>query len=289
MRVVGPNVEHGTRLDATNSRPDGVRMKAAIISGALLALAACGGHAPAPPGLPAGRQPVAPTSGKELLHQMHDAYAGRWYRTLTFVQTTSFADGHKETWYEAAELPGKLRIDIAPLDSGKMSLFRNDSLYAFEHDSLVRSGPFVHPLLVLGFDIYAAEPDSIARKLAALGLDLTKLHADTWQGRPAWVVGAAAGDSVSSQFWIDAERLVFVRLIERRPPPASNPRGPARRVETRFNNYQPLGGGWISPQVVFLVDGQERLREEYHDMKADVQLPAELFSPDGYRAPGWVE
>lgn len=264
-------------------------MKRSLLPTVLLGILACGGHGPAAAPLPAGREAVAPTSGLALLQRMHDAYRGRWYRTLTFVQTTSFPDGHQEIWYEAAQLPGKLRIDIAPIDSGKMSLFRNDSIYSFDHDTLVRSGALVHPLLVLGFDVYASSPDTTAAKLKALGLDLSQIHQASWQGRPAWVVGAAEGDSLTPQFWVDAERLVFVRLIERRPPPPDKPDAPARRLETQFNRYRQLGGGWIAPEVVFLVDGQERLKEEYHDMKADVTLPAELFSPDGYRKPGWVE
>lgn len=254
-----------------------------------LLVTACGGHSAPPANLPSGRPTLVPTSGTTLLRLMHDTYATRWYRTLTFVQTSTFPDGHQETWYEALRLPGQLRIDVAPIDSGNMSLFRSDSLYTFAHHALLRSRAFVHPLLVLGFDVYAADPDSTAAKLAALGFDLTRLHRDTWQGRPAWVVGAAEGDSLTPQFWVDAERLVFVRLIERRPPPAANPARPATRPETRFNRYQRLGGGWVSPEVLFLVDGEQRLKEEYHDMKADVTLPAELFSPDGYRKPGWVE
>ncbi|MFL5473613.1 MAG: hypothetical protein ACJ8AM_14765, partial [Gemmatimonadales bacterium] len=59
----------------------------------------------------------APKSGEELVRQMHDRYAGKWYHNLTFTQTTSFPDRPAETWYEAGEIPGKLRIDIAPLDS----------------------------------------------------------------------------------------------------------------------------------------------------------------------------
>jgi hypothetical protein len=47
---------------------------------------------------------------------MHDRYNSIWYDTLTFVQkcTTYNTDGttRVETWYEAALLPGKLRIDI---------------------------------------------------------------------------------------------------------------------------------------------------------------------------------
>ena len=55
---------------------------------------------------------------------MHDAYAGKWYKTLSFVQKTSYPDARVETWYEAAEIPGKLRIDVAPIDSMKTILFR---------------------------------------------------------------------------------------------------------------------------------------------------------------------
>jgi hypothetical protein len=73
-----------------------------------------------------------PRNGQELLALMHDRYAAKWYRTLTFTQKTTLPDGKVETWYEALELPGKLRIDIAPLDSMKTILFRNDSVYQFE-------------------------------------------------------------------------------------------------------------------------------------------------------------
>ena len=78
----------------------------------------------------------APRNGEELLSLMRDRYAGKWYRTLTFTQKTTLPDGKIETWYEALELPGKLRIDIAPLDSGKTLLFRNDSLYVFDQKAL---------------------------------------------------------------------------------------------------------------------------------------------------------
>jgi hypothetical protein len=48
---------------------------------------------------------AAPKSGEDLVRQMHDRYAGKWYRTLTFVQTTSFPDRAPETWYEAGTIP----------------------------------------------------------------------------------------------------------------------------------------------------------------------------------------
>ncbi|HEU4799479.1 MAG TPA: hypothetical protein VFS94_02490 [Gemmatimonadales bacterium] len=255
---------------------------------AILLLAACGGSTPEPAPLPGGAMRPAPTTGTELIERMHEAYAGRWYRTLTFVQTTKFADGRVETWHEALTVPGKLRIDVAPIAQGKMSLFRNDSLYTFDGGNLVRSGAFVHPLMVLGFDVYADPPAETVEKLRAMGLDLEVMHTDTWQGRPSYVVGAAAGDTLTPQFWIDTERLVFTRLIERRQPAQNAATQTSSRIETQFNDYRPLGGGWIAPEVVFIVNGEERLREEYADMRADVELPDSLFLP-AYSEPGWVE
>src|SRR5258708_21375654 len=92
----------------------------------------------------------APKNGDELIRAMHQRYAGKWYSTLTFVQKTTYPDGHIETWYESLRIPGSLRIDIAPLDSGKAILFRNDSIWIMKGG---KSGPgqsLIHPLMVLG-------------------------------------------------------------------------------------------------------------------------------------------
>ena len=66
-------------------------------------------------------------SGDALLRAMHDRYQATWYKTLTFTQksTTYKPDGTSsaETWYEAAMLPGKLRIDIGPASDGERVCF----------------------------------------------------------------------------------------------------------------------------------------------------------------------
>jgi hypothetical protein len=223
-----------------------------------------------------------PKDGIELIGQMRERYLGKWYRTLTFVQKTTLADGKVETWYEAAELPGKLRIDIAPLDGKNTLLFRNDSLYEFKGGKLAESHPMIHPLMVLGFDVYAQPVDETVRQLQTLDFDLSKLHESTWQGRPAYVVGAAAGDSVTRQFWIDKERLYFVRMVE---PGKQNP---TARVETQFNKYIPLGQGWLETEVRFMVNGETRMLEEYTAPKAGVELKPAIFEPGSWVPPGWV-
>jgi hypothetical protein len=224
----------------------------------------------------------APKNGEELVGMMRERYAGKWYKTLTFVQKTTLPDGRIETWYEALELPGKLRIDIAPLDSGKTLLFRNDSLYVFEQRVLKSSQPFVHPLMVLGFDVYQAPVAETVRKLRDLNFDLSKLHQTTWQGRPTYVVGAEAGDTTSPQFWIDAERLYFVRSFE------PSKKDPSVINETRFDKYMPLAGGWIEMEVLFLANGEQRVKEEYTDPKGNVKLDRALFDPTSWSAPAWI-
>jgi hypothetical protein len=226
--------------------------------------------------------PPIPKNGEELVSMMRERYFGKWYRTLTFTQKTTLPDGKIEIWYEALELPGKLRIDIAPLDSGRTLLFRNDSLYVFEQKKLKTSRQLVHPLMVLGFDVYQAPVAETVRKLKYLKFDLRKVHQTTWRGRPTYVVGAEAGDTTSPQFWIDSERLYFVRSLE------PSEKDPSVINETIFDKYVPLGGGWLELEVLFLANGKQQVKEEYIDPKANVKLNPGIFDPSPWRAPGWV-
>lgn len=227
--------------------------------------------------------PPPPKDGKAVIAMMRERYLGKWYRTLTFTQKTTLPDGKVETWYEALELPGKLRIDVAPLDSMKAIIFRNDSVYQFEGGRLKDSAAFVHPLMVLGFDVYEAPVAETVAKLQALKFDLSKLYQTNWQGRPTYVVGAVRGDTTSPQFWIDAERLYFVRSFE------PSRKDPAVINETRFDKYIRIGGGWLEMEVLFLAKGEQRVREEYSNPKVNVKLDPGIFDPRAWRAPGWVK
>jgi outer membrane lipoprotein-sorting protein len=223
-----------------------------------------------------------PKNGEELIARMRERYQGKWYRTLTFTQKTTFPDGKVETWYEALELPGKLRIDIAPLDSMKTILFRNDTVYQFDQGKLKDSKPLVHPLMVLGFDVYGAPVTETIRKLKDLKYDLSKLYQTTWQGRRTYVVGAQRGDTTSPHFWIDAERLYFVRSLE------PSKKDPSSISEVRFDKYIRLAGGWLEMEVLFLASGKQQVKEEYSNPRANVKLDPAIFDPSSWKAPGWV-
>jgi hypothetical protein len=221
---------------------------------------------------------------RDLLEAMRARYGGKWYRSVTFLQnnTEHHPDGTvgHPVWREWLESPGKLRIEFQPADSGSGILFANDSIYPFRHDSLLARRPFVHPLLVLGFDVYM---QPVERTIAQLQqpprrVDLSVLSENSWEGRPVWVVGAKAGDLHTRQFWVDKERLLFVRMLE----PA--PRDTTKTADTRFNKYQPLAGGWIAPEVEFLVDGQPQVLEEYKEIQANLTIPASFWDPGQWKA-----
>jgi len=50
-----------------------------------------------------------------------------------------------------------------------------------------------------------------------------------------------------------------------------------------------LGGGWMSPEVVFLVDNKVVTIEEYSDLHANVSLPDKLFDPQSFATVHWKE
>lgn len=220
------------------------------------------------------------TSTQSLLDAMHGRYAGKWYRTLTFVQTSHYYDAggapsRIEEWYEAAALPGRLRIDIGDRSGGNGQLFRNDSAYVFQGGRLMRAVATRNPLMVLGFDVYAQDPARSLQVLTEEGFDTRHFHRATANGTEYFVVGAAPGDTTSRQFWIEQERLLFWRLIQPAPDAARD----QRPSEIRFQKYVPHGGGWVAEEVDFLRGGRRYFFETYADVRVNVDLDPGLFDP----------
>lgn len=222
-------------------------------------------------------------SGEDVIKAMHKKYDGKWYKTMTFVQkNTQWArDGAvtNTVWYEAMSLPGKLRIDFDPLESGNGMMFLDGKQMNFRDGKLANSTPRVHDLMVLGFDVYGQPVETTLAQLKELDYDLAVVSENSWEGRGVWVVGAKQGDDKSPQFWIDKEHMYFVKLI--RP---AGPNGDAVQ-EIRFNKYfKAKGGGWVAPEVVFFVNGNKVFLEEYTEVRTNVELAADLFDPEKWSA-----
>src|SRR5579871_6203971 len=101
-------------------------------------------------------------NGEDVLRAMHDRYSSSWYQNVTFVQksTTYKPDGTStaETWYEAASLPGKLRIDIGPPSDGKGYVLVDGDVSIIKDNKVVGTRHSVNMLLVLGFTCTSRSP-----------------------------------------------------------------------------------------------------------------------------------
>lgn len=224
-------------------------------------------------------------NGEALLGAMHDRYKASWYDTVVFTQksTTYKPDGtsSSETWYEAAMLPGKLRVDIGPPSNGNGAILADGTVTLFKDGKQTGTRPLVNMLLVLGFDVYRQAPEATISTVKDQGFDLTKVREDSWEGQPVYVVGADKGDLKSKQFWVEKDRLLFVRLIE---PLESDPK---KTEETRFADYRQLSPGWIAARVELRIDDKKVFEEEYSDIQVNAKLDPAVFDPKQFTTQHW--
>jgi hypothetical protein len=220
--------------------------------------------------------------GQALLTAMHDRYKDSWYESVVFKENaiTLNPDGTTKTevWDEALELPGKLRINRGAASGGNGFVFVDGTLTTFQKGKATGPRPFVHMLLVLGFDVYRQDAQTTIEIAKGQGFDLTQLHEEKWDGQDVYVVGAAKGDLKAKQFWIEKKRLLFVRLI------APDEHDATKIHDTRFRDYRKLSTGWISARVEFYVDGKNTFNEDYFAIKANAKFDPALFDPAKFNA-----
>ena len=249
----------------------------------MLAIAVTGCATPNP-----ANDRTLPANGIELLTRMHDAYAGKWYKTLTFVQKTTVTRPtgvvDTSTWYESLKSPDRLRIDFGDPSKGNGALYTTDSLYVVRGGKVTRTIPSGNPFLPFVAGVYAQPVDTTLRQLSSWKFDLSKIRADTWQGAPVYVVGAnSPADLDSPQFWVEREHLQPVRfLVKLSPAPDAKPN------DIRLEKYVPVGGGWLATHVAIMEGTVVRQAEDYSSWRGDVSLPNDFFVAEKWSdTPHW--
>ena len=238
-----------------------------------------------------GAQGATPASGKDVLARMRSEYAGQWFRTLTFRQTTTIAQRSGtdtvQTWYETLRVTpthgAELRIDVAPLSSGNATISRWDSTWVLRADTLAAVRGTGNPFVALIAGAYDQPVERTVAQLAPLGVDLGKLRSAPWKEHAVWIIGSTdPADTTSAQFWVESKHLVVVRVIL----PGSGNRPP---TDVHLDAIQPCGKGWLATRVEMFSGGRRRQLEEYHDWKCDVPVDALLFNPGaGKSATHWA-
>lgn len=229
---------------------------------------------------PVAATPAAP-DGRTVLKAMNDRYIGKWYMTLTYKQNVSIIGQNgretRQVWNQYVTLPGRQRIDYVPLASKSGVLYADGNLYSFTNGKPANTQRGWHPLLVLTGDAYTQMVDTTAMQLDSLGFDLSIARKDRWDGREMWVVGAAAGDSTRSQFWVDTDSLLVRRILVR-----ETRAGRTTMNETRYLNYKAVAGYPVAFSMRAYRDGRLYFRGESVGVKEGERLPVELFEPQSW-------
>src|SRR5207237_3785953 len=167
---------------------------------------------------------------------------------------------------------------------GNGVLYTADSSWTFRAGQMAAARASGNEFLPLIEGVYMQPVERTVRELKTTNVDMQQVTAGRWHDRPVWIVGVAApSDPPTTQFWIDADRNVVVRMIL--SPAASMP-----VLDIRLENYVQLGGGWLGTKVEMFSDGKPRQFEEYSEWKANAELSASLFDPSSWTtAPHWAK
>ncbi|MEX2109382.1 MAG: hypothetical protein WD802_02135 [Gemmatimonadaceae bacterium] len=231
---------------------------------------------PASQPAPSAAGPPKITSTSGLIKAMHDRYDGKYLKTLTFLQNniayTTTGEEQKSQWYEHLEAPGKLRIAFLPAAQKSGLVQVDDRVASFDNGIRVDFRPSVNPLLLLTVDVYTAPQAAILKGLDSLGVDTDIVRTDEWEGRPVYVVGAKAGDTTSTQLWVDREHLRLLRFIQQ-------DRHGERTIvsDMRIKDYREITGYQVPTEFLVYRNGRPVWREQRTDIRANIELPPEIF------------
>ncbi|MFN8582617.1 MAG: hypothetical protein U0163_16785 [Gemmatimonadaceae bacterium] len=254
-----------------------MRLPRAIIFAASALATAC--HAR--PAVVTNNPPPAPpavTDGRGVLRLMQQHYAKQWFRTLSFSQrTTTYATSGRETkgvWHEYLAVPGRLRIDYTPLSEHSGVLFAGNAIHSFVNGKVAAKQGGWNPALILIADVYVQPVDTSAWQLDSLGFKTSIVRRDSLGGRAMWVVGAARGDTTSSQFWVDTDSLLVRRLIQKQITPQRT-----SVTDIRLGAYTDVGGYPVAFEILFYRDGRLFFREDYYDAAVNQPIAPDVFDP----------
>ncbi len=203
-------------------------------------------------------------------------------KTLCFTQNTYRPNDSLNmhmTWYEAIEFPDKYRIDFNSISKGNAALFRNDSAFRFRKGILQDTRVDKNDLLLLLGGLYFREKEDIIKRLSLLGYNLEFLSENTWRKRAVYVIGAAKGDTLNNQIWIDKQDLKVVRTISHL--------GPMEILEMRVDESLKTCQGYTDTRLSFYINGKLDQQEQYNDLQSGMKIDPAVFDPKRFGTVHW--
>jgi len=209
-----------------------------------------------------------------LLQKMYARYHGHWHQSLSFNQTTERYRNDSliksDTWYERIAYPDLLRIDIGKPNSTNGIIFRHDSTYSFRDNKITRAVKNENELIFFLGGLYFSSFDEVLAHFKALNYDLSKFHADTWKGKPVYVIGADKEREKVNQLWIEQERLIPVRFIKYDKD---------SKEEGTFEDHVALKNAWSETKCSFYLNDKLFQVEKYHNVVPGGPIDKSIFEP----------
>jgi hypothetical protein len=199
-----------------------------------------------------------------LMKEISSRYNGKWFTHAKFSQTADSYENDlqvkSEIWDEEYRFPSNLVIYMTPGDTAKKYVCRNDSVLIYENSILTHEEKLTHDALILSKDIFNMTYEEIMTRLGDLQYDIGKFYETACNGRKIYVMGAAEGDTASSQAWFDAEHLYLTKIIK-----------PTEQglKEVEFLNSIQLDKGWIEQEVIFRMNGKIYMIEKYFNISVE--------------------
>lgn len=212
-----------------------------------------------------------------LVKGMFEKYHNNYNKNITFIQKNIEykPDGQKEisVMYEAHHYPGKYRIDYGYIPNKSGYIFGNDSLYHFKDGTLSETYAGEHDIILLTGDIFYIKPEKTIEKLKKSGFNTNHFRVDTLEGKKVYVVGSSSkSDTISPQFWIDAQNLYLVRHIKKSD--FNN-----LIEDSHFVEHEKVGDAWVEDRVIIYSKGKKIREEIYTEVKPNNDLEPDLFNP----------
>lgn len=251
--------------------------RAAVLG--LFALSASCHRAPvAAAGIPA-RASGVPRNGLEVIGAMRHAHPSRALRSLSFsVNTTEYgADSAHSQARVYASLPGRHRVDFLPSSRRSGHVRVRHRIAVFDRGRRVSRVNRVDLAALVAYDLFAQSIDTTIMWLDSARVRFALLRLDELDGRRAWVVGARAGDTTSSQFWVDAEEWRVLRVIQREPWRSNE------LADMRFTDFTMVLDVPVPKRIAVYRDGRLAQRQEITAVATNPRLSPRFFDLSRWR------
>lgn len=211
---------------------------------------------------------------QDIISIMHAANAKNFRKSLSFVQQTEFYRNdsliRQATWHEVIVYPDNLRIDINDLSRGNSLLFVKDSFYNFQNSQLKTKVRQPHDLLFLLGGMYSFPLQAVYMRMKEAGYNTDKSFETIWKGMKVVVIGTDKEEKQSSQFWVDKERLVVVRILDNKD---------GQQSEIVCSDHIKIGKSWCETKVELYVNGKIRQTEKYSGIQENISIDMDYFNP----------